>query len=101
MSGTALLGALGLARFSGLLPVQPAEVRGKILGASSKIGHQLRGGIFPEPSDTVKKDVVIVGGGIAGLAAGYRLHKAGVKDFTLLELESEAAGNATIGKNEV
>ena len=97
--GAAVLAALGLARFLPFAP-QQAPVTGKILGASSKIGHQLRTGGFPAISDTVEKDVVIVGGGIAGLGAGYRLHKSGLTDFALLELENETGGNATSGKND-
>ena len=76
-------------------------IPGEILGASSKIGHKLWKKEFPEPEETVQKDIVIVGGGIAGLAAGYRLKKAGVNNFILLELEQETGGNASSGKNEI
>jgi hypothetical protein len=76
-------------------------IPGKILGASSKIGHKLWKEGFPEPGETIQKDIVIVGGGIAGLAAGYRLKKAGIDNFALLELEQEAGGNSSSGKNEI
>jgi protoporphyrinogen oxidase len=96
--GAAVLAALGLGKFVSFAPTQ-GPVTGRILGASSKIGHHLRMGGFPDISDTVEKDVVIVGGGIAGLGAGYRLKKAGLSNFALLELEQEAGGNSSSGKN--
>ena len=76
-------------------------ITGEIIGASFQRGHQLRTGGFPEPAVTFKKDVVIVGGGIAGLGAGYQLAKAGISDFALLELESAPGGNSSSGKNDV
>lgn len=45
--------------------------------------------------------VLIAGGGVAGLAAGWRLAEAGLTDFTLLELEGEPGGNARGGANKV
>jgi hypothetical protein len=38
--------------------------------------------------------VVIVGGGIAGLSAGWRLQSAGFSNYVLLELETVAGGTA-------
>ena len=35
------------------------------------------------------------------MAAGYQFSKAGFKNFTLIDLEKEAGGNSTSGKNEV
>jgi monoamine oxidase len=45
--------------------------------------------------------LVIVGGGVAGLSAAWRLAKRGYTDFVLLELEDRAGGNARWGENEV
>jgi len=45
--------------------------------------------------------VVIVGGGMAGLSAAWRLDKRGFHDFILLEMESRAGGNARWGENEI
>jgi len=45
--------------------------------------------------------VVIVGGGVAGLSAGWYLARNGFKDFEILDLESEAGGNSRSGENTV
>ncbi|MGB5062285.1 MAG: FAD-dependent oxidoreductase [Candidatus Competibacter sp.] len=79
----------------------PPLPEGEILGASNILGHRLRAGQFPEPGETLKAPVVIVGGGIAGLSAGWKLQQAGFTDFAILELESEVGGNARSGKNAV
>ncbi len=81
---------------------QEAEISGQIIGASSAIGHKLRDGFaFPQPSQTLKKKAVIIGGGIAGLSAAWKLHKSGFDDFMLLELEKEVGGNSSSGENSV
>ncbi len=43
-------------------------------------------------------DVLIAGGGIAGLSAARVLRQAGVEDFALLELEDGAGGNSRGGR---
>ena len=45
--------------------------------------------------------MVIVGGGIAGLSAAWKLARSGFRDFTVLELEPDAGGNARWGANDV
>ena len=45
--------------------------------------------------------MVIVGGGIAGLSAAWKLARSGFRDFTVLELEPEPGGNARWGANDV
>lgn len=46
-------------------------------------------------------DVVIVGGGAAGLSAAWRLQKRGVENFVLLELEEVAGGTSRSGSTAV
>jgi protoporphyrinogen/coproporphyrinogen III oxidase len=54
--------------------------------------HQVRDGhSFPRPDATKKVEVVIVGGGVAGLSAAYFLKG---KDWLLLEKEEHFGGNA-------
>src|SRR4030095_3840762 len=77
------------------------DFEGEILGPSPNIGHLLRGNQIPRPNSTRKMPVVIVGGGMAGLSAGWKLKKAGFHEFELLELEPECGGNSRFGENQV
>lgn len=72
----------------------PALPPGELAGASHEIGHLLRGGALPPPAQWSSHEVVIVGGGIAGLAAYWRLRAAGVRDVVVLELEPELGGTS-------
>ncbi len=74
---------------------------GRLSGTGAAVGHRLRDGWSAQPAEVRKRTVVIVGGGIAGLSAAWRLRRAGFDDFELLELEPEAGGNARWGENEV
>lgn len=76
---------------------------GELVGPSDALGHRLRDGWRPTPAADAweKHRVVIVGGGVAGLAAAWRLHRAGVSDFVLLELEPAPGGTARGGESAV
>lgn len=74
---------------------------GTLAGADMARGHRLRTGGFPAPSRLEQVDLVIAGGGVAGLSAGWRLTDAGFDRFRLLELEDAVGGNARSGRNAV
>jgi glycine/D-amino acid oxidase-like deaminating enzyme len=80
----------------------PPLPEGEIVGASDGIGHLLRDGLKVEPpaESWERAGVLIVGGGVAGLAAAWRLLKAGFEDFVLLELERAPGGTSRSGERE-
>jgi protoporphyrinogen oxidase len=82
------------------MPRLPA---GEIVGASDSLGHRLRNGptVTPDKDHWERTGVLIIGGGVAGLAAAWRLLKAGFEDFALLELEREPGGTARSGNSPV
>ncbi len=72
------------------------------LGAPLERGHLLRGNIdFASgyPVEQIQVPVLIVGGGISGLASGYHLKKNGFSDFLLFELGEQTGGNSGFGAN--
>jgi protoporphyrinogen oxidase len=77
-------------------------ISGSYVNDAFPLGHKLRDRtLVVAPQQTVKIPVVIVGGGIAGLSAAWRLDKKGFRDFVLLEMEHEAGGNSRSGSNEI
>lgn len=76
----------------------------RMLGPSKEIGHLLRSHRVQDtgtPTTTTSIKVTIVGGGMAGLSAGWWLKKHGVDDFVVLDLEQEVGGNSSSGKNDI
>jgi glycine/D-amino acid oxidase-like deaminating enzyme len=87
---------------AGLTAKAGRPVSGGFVWESQHVGHRLRDrGEFRRPPETRRVPVVIVGGGVAGLSAAWRLDKRGFRDFVVLELESQAGGNARWGENEI
>jgi oxygen-dependent protoporphyrinogen oxidase len=63
-------------------------------GEDNKICHQVRdkgNQVFTRPPVTARHDIIIVGGGVSGLAAAYKLRH---HDVLLLEKEPHWGGNA-------
>jgi hypothetical protein len=81
----------------------PLPPSGRIVGPSETLGHKLRDGVrfTPAADRWSERNVVIVGGGIAGLAAAWRFRKAGFNDFTLLEMEPMPGGTSASGSSNV
>lgn len=71
---------------------------GEIVGASVDTGHKLREFARVQPTQWESHDVVIVGAGIAGLAAAWRLAKGGIRDMVMLELEPAIGGTSRSGQ---
>ncbi len=88
--------------FLGLTAKADRRIEGRIVDDSHPRGHRLRQRArLAAPKQTIRVPVVIVGGGIAGLSAAWRLDKRGFCDFVVLEMESSAGGNSRWGENEV
>lgn len=76
---------------------------GEIVGGSARTGHLLRtAGLLERPAARRERtSVAILGAGISGLSAAWRLKRQGVDDFRLYELEGVPGGNARSGGNAV
>ncbi|KAF0216573.1 MAG: hypothetical protein FD167_5173, partial [bacterium] len=81
----------------------PPFPQGEIIGPSLELGHKIRDGLKIDPSSDNWQSIklVIVGGGIAGLSAAWRLLQLGFKDFILLELEKTPGGTARSGESKI
>lgn len=74
-----------------------APIVGEVIGASAATGHLLRDGLPEVPAGEVETaDVVVVGAGIAGLAAAWRLAALGIQ-ARVVELEPFIGGTSTYG----
>ena len=82
-------------------PKLPAE--GAIVGGSASVGHRIRDGFQPAISDDSwsETDVVIVGGGVAGLSAARRLRQSGIERFVLLKLTEKPGGTSVSGQSDL
>jgi monoamine oxidase len=77
---------------------QPDDISGGFTGINVDRGHALRDRkTWPAPSVTYTTEVLIAGGGVAGLAAARALRLQNKNDFALLELEDSAGGNSRGG----
>lgn len=75
---------------------------GEIVGQSVSLGHVLREGRSFEvsPDNWRSAKIAIVGGGVAGLSAAWKLRRLGVEDFVVLELEKGAGGTSISGSGK-
>lgn len=86
----------------GLKSGRDKRITGSFVNESFALGHMLRDRkAFPAPKRSEKVQIVIVGGGMAGLSAAWHLDKRGFLDFMLLEMDANPGGNSRWGENEV
>jgi protoporphyrinogen oxidase len=94
--------ALGATALIGLRRKSGSRITGAFVADGSERGHALRDGAVARATGTPKRvSVVVIGAGISGLAAAWRLQSRGVADAVVLELGDEAGGNARWGENAV
>ena len=90
-------GAMGLAGGVAGCDAPPPMLQGGFTDAAHERGHWLRQPLpqaSTAPAAIRRTQVLILGGGVAGLAAARRLQQGGVEDFALLDLEDEPGGNS-------
>jgi phytoene dehydrogenase-like protein len=93
---------IGAPALVGLSAKTDRPITGSFVNDAFPLGHRLRDrAVFKTPQREVRVPVVIVGAGIAGLSAAWRLDKRGFRDFVLLEMETAPGGNSRWGENEV
>lgn len=92
----------GSAALIGLTAKAERPIAGSFVNDAFPLGHKLRDRIpFPPPRHQVRIPLVIVGGGMSGLSAAWRLDKRGFHDFVIVEMETQAGGNSRWGENEI
>jgi predicted NAD/FAD-dependent oxidoreductase len=97
LSRRALLTAAAGAPWAACTRGEGPHYTGGWVGAQHERGHRLRelkSGTLPEPALQRRVGVVIVGAGIAGLAAARSLNQAGIDDVHVFDLEDAAGGNS-------
>ncbi|MCA9651240.1 MAG: NAD(P)-binding protein [Myxococcales bacterium] len=89
----------GLAGLAVGCPRPSPEVERAFVGQDPERGHLLRdGAVASAPvADRIRCDVLVIGGGASGLAAAWRLARAGERSVHLLELEPGLGGTARSG----
>ena len=90
------------AALAGLTRKSGVRLTGTLVHDSHALGHRLRDRqLTSSRQPATRVPLVVVGGGIAGLSAAWRLTRRGFHDFVLLEMEPDAGGNARSGQNEI
>ncbi|MDD3328166.1 MAG: NAD(P)-binding protein [Zoogloea sp.] len=90
--------AAGLAALPGCRRLEHLGLPITVLRPGMEAGHALRAGApRPTPQREIRTGVAILGSGIAGLSAAWRLAKEGHDDFLLVE-GPEPFGNAAAGR---
>ena len=73
-------------------------IAGGFVDDDSTVGHAIRDGkALSRAREQRRASVAIIGGGMGGLSAGWRLDAQGMRDWLLLELGGATGGNARSG----
>ena len=77
------------------------DIPGEVIGEPSGIGHLVRQPIaealIPPPNGK-RYSTIIIGGGVSGVSAGWKLARAGVTDFVILDLGDQLGGTSISGQ---
>ncbi len=75
---------------------------GELVETGMTRGHAaVRDGQVPQVTQWRRHQVVVVGSGVAGLAAAWELRRAGIRDVVVLELDRVTGGTARGGASSV
>jgi glycine/D-amino acid oxidase-like deaminating enzyme len=89
-----LLGAIGAGWLADTAHPERAPFGGSVFGADHRIGHWLRDGATLGLDGEVERcDVVVIGSGVSGASAAWRLAASGV-EVRILDLERLAGGTS-------
>lgn len=84
---------------------QRVDIPAAFVGPNIDRGHALRSPdaawLFATPTRIEHTDVAILGGGVAGLSAAWRLGRAGVSDLRVLDAEPVVGGTSRSGRSAV
>lgn len=100
--GALMIGATGLPSCTPSRSI--SHIQGGLVGANHQTGHKLRSipALHKLPiAEQLTTDVLIIGGGVSGLSARRWLHKQGVRDVLLVEMDAQTGGNSGYGQNAV
>jgi hypothetical protein len=94
-----ILGTSALAAGSGGVFLAGQRMRATVDYPGRALGHWLRDARqLPQPTESIDTEVLIAGGGIAGLTASWQLRKRGIHDVLLIP-GPERHGNAAAGRD--
>ena len=96
-----LVGLLGATWAGCRRPPPTPSIEGEIVETASKtLAHRVRERAPMAPTRTEEVPVLILGGGIAGLTAGWWLRRQGFDGFALLELGPQPGGTSASGSRD-
>ena len=94
--------AAGLAALPGCRRLTHLGIPLTVLRPGMEAGHALRAGaLLPTPQREIRTGVAILGSGIAGLTAAWRLAKAGHDDFLLRNFALPHADSGDARRHEL
>ncbi len=99
MRRRSFIGGLGTSVLAGACEREPPAPTVSFVGQSPERGHAIRDGALKvdHVHERVRVPILVVGAGVAGAAACWRLARAGHRDVLLLELEPDVGGTARGG----
>lgn len=77
------------------------QIDARMEGPSIDRGHLLREPVSGPTQGKLEAEILIIGAGIAGLSAAWKLRKSGFNNYLLLDLEDAAGGTSISGSGSI